>query len=268
MAQDLMDLDSAMVRTPGGKQVMAVAAADVALDVALQDQTSRLIDRFVTRKISVTTLTAPVAFDDRVVNVAPGHGFVAEDMIEIEEGPYSFQASVISVATNALTVNSPLCRAFSVAAIVRRTNPNLNIDGSVTPVIFTAKPPAGVRWDINILSLNMLDDTDMDDGKFGGITMLSRGVVYRTVDGDTNNIFNSRNNGCFRRHCDQLEYSPKAPAGQYGLHAVRYFNSQRGDGVARRIGGDEISEFQAVVADNLTGLAKFFVVVRGHVVED
>ena len=61
MAQDLLDYDSAMVKTPAGKHAMAVAAADVPLDVAIQDQTSRLVDRFLTQKLGTTTLTASQA---------------------------------------------------------------------------------------------------------------------------------------------------------------------------------------------------------------
>ena len=60
----------------------------------------------------------------------------------------------------------------------------------------------------------------------------------------------------------------KTPAGSFGFNCIRYFNSQTGDGVARRIGGEDISEFQCIVADDLTALSTFQVVVRGHVVED
>jgi len=240
------------------------------IDVSLQDQISPVVDCFLTQKHGTATLAIPTAFDDRTITLVAGHGFTNGSMIEIDNGDMRFyQSRVISVATNVLTVTNPLPFVFPVTSIVKRVSPNMNIDGSVAPIVFTAHPPAGVEWDINILSVNMLDDTVMDDAKFGGITALANGVIFRTVNGETQNIFTALDNGCFLRHCDtENPYSDKAPAGLYGFNSKRHFNGQNGDGVARRIGGDEINEFQAVVADNLTGLSRFWCVIRGHAVED
>jgi hypothetical protein len=241
------------------------------IDVNLQDQYTPIVDCFITQKLGTATLATATAFDDRTITLEAGHGFTNNSMIEIDSGTGLFyQSRVLTVATNTITVTNPLPCVFPVTSTVRRVSPDLTVNGSVTPVIFSAKPPAGVQWDINILSINILDNAEMDDSKFGGITALTNGVLYRTVNDCTQNIFNSLDNGCFRRHCDtENPYSDRAGGtGLYGLNTKRHFNSQQGDGVARRIGGHDISEFQAVVADDLTGLTRFWCVIRGHVVED
>lgn len=251
---------------------MAIGSRPKVTDVALQDQSSPIVDVFLTRKLGTCTLAAPVAFDARTLTLVAGHGFTADllngNMIEISEGGRWFQSRVKTVSTNTLTVNNPFCCAFTTAATVKRVTHDMNINASASPVLYTALPPTGVQWDINIMSFNMLDDTAMDDSKFGGIPALSNGVVYRTVDGETQIIFNSLDNGCFLRHCDTEDpYSAKAPAGLYGFNAKRRMNGQNGDGVARRLGGSEVNEFQAVVYDDLSGLTRFWTVLRGHVVE-
>jgi len=197
-------------------------------DIMVQDQNSPLVDRFLTHKLADVAIAEDIEFNDRTATLEPGHGFEESDMLEV----------------------------------------NYN-DGSVTPVIFETRPPAGVLWDINILSVNMLDQTAMDDEKFGGIPGPINGVVFRTVnDVMAENIFTAVDNSCFIRHCDtENPYSEKAPAGYYGFNAKRRFNGQQGDGVSRRIGGDYHS-FQAIIAADVTGLDRFWMVVRGHVVEN
>lgn len=240
------------------------------VDVAIQDQISPGIDVFFTRKLGTATLASPTAFEDRTITLAPGHGFVAGNMIEIDNNDTRFYQSRVRLVTgDVLTVTNPLCFAFPVAANIKRVSPDLNVNASSAPIIFSVIPPLGVRWDVNILSINILDGSPMDDSLFGGIPALTNGVVFRTVDGQTRNIFTAVDNGCFRRHCDTDDpYSDKAPAGLYGFNSKRHFNGQNGDGVAKRIGGEDIAQIQAVVADDLTGLTRLWCVVRGHVVED
>lgn len=241
----------------------------VKIDVVIQDQHSQVVDRFVTRKLNTATLAIPAIKDARTLTLAAGHNFVSGNMIEIDDGTKSYQSRVINVATNVLTVTNPIVCGFAVTSNVYRVSPDLNVNGSVAPVTFTCKPPANVKWDINILSINMLDDTPMDDGTFGGIPAITNGTIFRTVDGDIEHIFTAIDNGCFRRHCDTDDpYSDKAPSGIYGLNVKRYFNSQNGDGVSRRIGIGGSGEFQVIVQDNLTALSRFWVVLRGHIVED
>jgi hypothetical protein len=243
------------------------------LNTALQDQFSPLVDRFLTRKLSDVTLLNDASFGATTITLSPGHGFTngpaATEMIEIDYLTSQYQSRVKSVAGDVITVTNPLCCAIPAGTAGARVSPDGNVNGSVTPVVMQTSPPDGVLWDINILSINMLDATAMDDSTFGGISGFTGSVLYRTVnDVMAENIFTAIDNGCYKRHCDTEDpYSDKAPAGLYGFNAKRRFNGQQGDGVSRRIGGD-YHTFQAVISGDLTGLDRFWNVVRGHVVED
>ncbi len=238
-------------------------------DVFIQDQSTPIVDYFLTRKLGDAELAVAVEFDDREITLVAGHGFVVGNMIEIDDGDkLLYQSRVLGVTGDVISVANPVCYPFAVTANVRRVTQDGNVVGSpAAPIIYSIKPPPGVEWDINILSVNMLDGTVMDDATFGGIAGPINGVVYRVIDGDCNNIFTAVDNSCFIRHCDWAMYSDKAPAGQYGFNAKRYFNSQTGDGVSVRIGGADVAEFQAVIAADISGLNRFWNVVRGHVVE-
>ena len=253
----------------GGRSSMIVTSDGRArADVWLQDQYTDVVDRFLTRKLGEATLALPTAFDDRTITLQPGHNFVGGDMIEIDDGTKrQYQSRVMSVTGDVLTVVNPLCFAYDTTANVKRVTQDGNVDGSVTPIVFSMFPPAGVQWDINILAVNMLDNKVMDDGKFGGLAAPIPGVVYRVVNDNCNNIFTAVDNSCYIRHCDWAQYSDRAPSGQYGFNAKRYFNGQSGDGVSIRIGGSEVHRFEMVIAANLTGLDRFWNVIRGHVVE-
>lgn len=243
------------------------------IDVSVQDQYSAIIDRFLTRTLSDVTIASPISFGDRTVTLSAGHGFTFpapfQEMLEIEYAGVQYQSRVDGVAGNVISVSNPFCCDFPAGIGGRRTSPDANIDGSVTPVVFSTSPPDGVLWDINILAVNMLDQTVMDDSKFGGIAGPIAGAIYRTVnDFRAENIFTAVDNSCFIRHCDtEQPYSEKAPAGYYGFNAKRRFNGQQGDGVSRRIGG-VFHRFECIIYSDVTGLDRYWNVVRGHVVQD
>lgn len=282
----LGSLSDCFVYLPNGKRAMVVGDGNIPLDISITDQATPVVDKFLTQKLADVTLASPVSLDDRTVTLEAGHGFTAPGMIEIEEGIHTYQSRVIAVDTNTLTVTNPFCCDFTTAAIARRVSPDMNINASaVAPVVFSQKPPEGIRLDINILAINIRDGSAMDDTTFGGIPALTNGVVFRTLDGNAQNIFTAIDNGCIIRHCDTGDpFTDRAPAGEYALNSKRRFNGQQGDGVARRIVGENVhkkefiggelidvtippSEFQAIIADNLTGLTRFWCVIRGHQVE-
>jgi len=248
-------------------------------DVAIQDQSSAIVDRFLTRALGVVEVAVDIPFGARSITLQEGHGFTnppativpstPTEMIELSYAGKQYQSRVYSVVGNVIGVTNPICIAIPAGTVGARTSPDGNVLGTnANPVIMSTSPPAGVEWDINIMSVNMLDQSAMDDAKFGGIDAPINGVVYRTVnDVMAENIFTAVDNSCFIRHCDvENPYSDKAPSGFYGFNTKRRFNGQQGDGVSRRIGGDYHS-FQAISYADLTGLDRFWNVIRGHVVD-
>lgn len=247
-------------------------------DVKIQDQYTRLIDRFLTQKQGEFTTASPISLNDTVISLEPGHGFTdppttitpstPTQMIEIECEGIQVQSRVIRVTGDDITVSNPFPCSTPAGTVGDRSTPDCNVDGSTTKQYFNTKPAAGVLWDVAVLSVNMLDQKAMDDSTFGGLDAPIRGCVYRTINDNTaENIFTAVDNSCYIRHCDTEEpYSDKAPAGYYGFNTKRRFNGQANDGVTRRIGGD-FHRFEIVIQDDLTGLDRFWNVVRGHVVE-
>jgi len=245
-------------------------------DVLIQDQTSRLVDRFLTIDLNEITLASDVSFGDTIMELEAGHGFTdpptsitpetPTQMIEIEFGGIQFQSRVISVESDVITVSNPLCCDIPAGTTGKRVSPDCNVDATDGVIAYTS-PPTGVEWDINILCVNMLDQSAMDDSTFGGLPAPLNGVVYRTINTTmAENIFTAVDNSCFIRHCDtENPYSNKAPSGYYGFNSKRRFNGQQGDGVSRRIGGD-YHRFEVVLQDDLSGLSRFWNVIRGHVV--
>lgn len=240
-------------------------------DTFLQDQFSTLVDRFLTRTFQSVTTAATTTFRSKTIVLEAGHGFGTSgfsEMIEINYNGQQYQSRVLSVATNTITVTNPIPWEIPAATEGARTSPDCNVNGSTTPVVFSTQPPPGVKWDINILSVNMLDQTAMDDSTFGGIEAPITGVIYETINTTrSEHILTAVDNSCFIRHCDtENPYSNKAPAGYYGFNAKRRFNGQQGDGVSRRI-GEEFHKFQVTVTADLRGLDRYWNVIRGHVVE-
>jgi hypothetical protein len=174
---------------------------------------------------------------------------------------------VINVATDTITVDRPLDFAFTSASTLGRiVTTEMAVSGSLaSPQIFSIRAGATER-DHTRLIVSMLDDTTMDDGRFGGGTALANGLVFRIVNSFQKTIFNWKSNGEMANFCYDVSYSDKAPAGQYGLRARISFGGQDKHGVVLRLGTNDVLQF--VVQDDLTGLVSLKAVVQGHITED
>ncbi len=239
-----------------------------AVPVNIQDQHSEPIDLYFCQKFLTTAPSAPALLDARSITLNSVAGVSAGKCIDIYENGRSFQALVQSVVGNTVTFNCPADQAFSTNAVVEFGNWNMNIDGSVTRVIYKISPPAGTTWDINRVIIGILDDVAMDDAKFGGITALTNGVVFRVKDGYTKNLFVVNDNGGFRERSFDAQYSDKAPSGQYGFGVRKTFNGQEKSGVTIRLNGDTSDELEVIIQDNLTALTKMAVVANGHATQN
>lgn len=260
----------------GGESIITVETGLVGavknLDVAVQDQHSDIVDVYMCTFLNAVTLASAATVNTRTVTLEAGHGFVVGDVLCMKNGTW-YQGRVINVATNVITVNQPFNETFPIGFVGNRTNSNMAVNGSVTPVTFTMRPPEGKKWDITRLLMVIRDDAAMDDGKFGAITGgLAVGTMFRVKKSATqyNNLFNARTNGEFAIRAYDVQYTDATlgPSGQYGLRVRRSFNGYDKNGVVIRLKGDGVEEFQIVVQDDLTSLAYFQAVIQGHVVEE
>lgn len=240
-----------------------------AMPVNIQDQTSVIVDVYMCQLINAVTLASNTTIDTYDVTLVAGHGVVVGNILCFKEGASFFQAEVLTVVTNTITLDRPLDFAFTTAAVVERTTNDMNVDGSVTRQIFRISPVNTTnKLDVTKIIFSIEDNAAMDTSTFGGLTKLARGIVLRKKDGTYKSIFNAKNNDDFLHHCAEYGFIDKAPAGYYGFRAIKKFAGQENHGVTIRLDPALSDELQVIVQDNLTGLTDFHVIVHGHVVTD
>ncbi len=243
------------------------SAINIFGDVFMQDQTSPIVDYYFPIPEYDLQLAEDAVLESRELVVTDASNLTIGDYIVIKEEYRSYQAEIIGISTNTLTMDIPVEYEFSTDSIIESRSIYLNVDGSVTPVIASIKPPEGTQIDINMISMGMLDSKDMDDAIFGGITELTRGIVLRKhCPAEIRNIFNAKTNGQLALRT-RLEYTSKAPAGFYGLRASKYMNGPEGNGVAVRLNGNNQESLKLIIQDDLTTMENFTATVRGHIVE-
>lgn len=232
--------------------------------VMVQDRENPYVQVRLTLVINTVTLASPGTINTNTINLQAGHGVVTGNVINLQENQSVYQGIVTNVVVNAITLDTPLNATYSVSALAQRATDNLaTANGSVTPVAYSIAPRNGA-WHIVSMLISITDNTAMDDGTFGGIPALAKGVVFRRKDGVYVNLFNAKTNGDFQLYCDLVTYSTKAPAGSFGVNIIDNFNS--GHGIVIRLDSATGDELQAIIQDDLTSLSTFRVSFSGHVV--
>lgn len=192
------------------------------IDVNIQSQINQIVQFFLmSEDKSDIGLTSPAAKDAVTLAMTSGHGFTTgstgyEDWIAIWENGNFDQSQVISVAGDNIGIRVPLARAYTTAAVIVRGKINMSVDGSVTPKKFYFRPrQSTVPFDISTEMVIMAHSADTDDGKFGGVAALTNGMLYRRVNGYTENLGNYRMNQSFRDRGWDVSYPTKAPSGTF-----------------------------------------------------
>jgi len=240
------------------------------VDVAVQDQTTDLVNSYMHRHTGASaTLTADTTIDDYVLDVESGHGFNATELVCLKENGRFYQGTILSTTATTITLDTPLDYAYTIGSLCTSSILDLTVNGSpASPLIYHIKPPSGVKWDIVRILFYIEDDSAMDDGKFGGISALTNGIVLRSKNGTYLNIANVKTNGDFAQIAFDRDYVAKPPAGTgHSMIVRRTFGGQSKNGVVIRLDGDKDDELEVIVRDDLTGLSHFHVIVQGHVVQ-
>lgn len=238
-------------------------------DVFIQDQTTELVDVFFCKLLNVVNLASNVLIDTSTASFNAWHNFAVGDMACFKELSHFFQAQVIAVNTNTITIDRPFDYAFTTSAWVQRTTNEVNTNWSITPQIYMISPVwITKKFDITKIIFHIEDDTAMDSGKFWGITALTKGVVLRKKDGVYKSIFNIKTNWDFAQHCAIIQYDDKAPSGQYWFRAIKEISWQQNHGVVIRLDPALNDELQIIIQDDLTAIKEFHCIALGHVVDD
>lgn len=250
---------------------IANVGANSGLDVNVSDQATEPEDILFVEELSSFTLAADTVASGVTAaslvytfTATAGHGIAPlDELILIDTASERvLQAEAIGVVGNVITIDRPIDFVYPAATTLGRiTNSNMAVNGSVTPQIFTARA-GSTPLDFVRFLVTMLDDTSMDDGKFGGITALSNGLVFRIVNSFQKTIFNFKTNGDIAQFCYDTNYASKAPGGQYGFNARITFGGQSKHGVVLRLTTNDV--LQWVVQDDLTGLNSLRIAGEGH----
>ena len=267
------------VYSEGADGALRVDAYATEFDVAVQDQTTEIVDLHLSEWLSDFSLTAGYAINDRVVRgeVDPGFVPLPGQTVCLKEGVAFYQAKIISASPVGgdeydLELDSPLDFAYTDVAACSIRNEDLAVDGSTTPVEFFVSPvnlDDGVAWDIVRFIGAMLVDGTPDGTRFGDIVGgLTYGIVFRSENGIFKNIFNAKTNNDLAAHMYDLTYDDRAqPQSGYAVRFRRTFGGPSKNGVTVRINASTADKFVCIVQDDLTDLLDFQVIAQGHVVD-
>lgn len=237
------------------------------VNVVVQDSTSPAIASLFSKEVSAFTLASdtPMSTIDTLYytfTATTGHGLSddpASKIILLDiVGDREFIAIVKEVTGDVIRLDRPIDHVFPAStSLCRIITQDMNVDGSVTPQIFTIR--AGVNpTDYTAIALTMLNNTAMDDSTFGGLGKLTNGLVLRIVDGYQKTIFNFKTNADIKSFMSGI-YSDKAPSGFFSFNAE--VRTRDTFGVVLRVSGN--SAIQWIVQDDLRGLDELTSSVMG-----
>lgn len=244
-----------------------------AIDIAIQDQTSLPLSIYFTdNDVVEPIITTPADAGVYEIEVDDTAGIAVDGShaIEILQNGRIFQSIVLGTTATSITFASPLDFDIDKDAIVQVSNWSMNVDGSTTPVIYAVRPPAGIKWDITNIMISMVGSQTMDDGTFGPLGAITKGVIVLMKNHVTKTLGLFTNNGGFFEWGASVVYPTKPPSGAFAVQIRKQYGGQENAGVVIRLDGDNGEELQFIIQDDLSDakLTKFAATVIGHVVED
>lgn len=198
--------------------------------------------------------------DSYDIELVGGHGYVPNDLIFIANTTRSFQAKILSVNVNTLTLDAPIDHIFTVGTTVTiKFEDNMKVDGSVTPIEFGFGLGATATKGIRMTGLRIIiaSSGSMDDSTFGDLSALTRGIVLKQtlLSGEQRNLFNAKTNGGLGLIVNNKQYTAKAGGGEnaveFGWDLVGETNSVLEFGVSDRLDliiQDDLSTLTAMSA--------------------
>lgn len=248
--------------------------ANGSLPVTLQDQTTPPVILPMSKTKNVpTTTTVATAIDDYTITLASVTGYIDGNYIALinDELDQIFLAYQVGApAGNVITLDRPLDYAFPIGSVVHAANTNMNVDGSVTPQIFSIRGgeiSAGIPnvLDITRVMLGMRCDSAADLSTFGNLAALTKGITLRKTDGSYYNIVNWKTNGEIGTTAfDMTIHAATNPIqGVDGVLARLTFGGQNKMGVVVRLGPTE--DLELIINDDLTDLVRFGMLAEGHI---
>ena len=239
--------------------------------VFIQDQTTEDVDLYLHQVLNSITLAANTIVDSRTIDLVAGHNVVAGNGIMLSQEADFSQFIVLSVATDTITLDSPVDKVYKTQATCTRNTIDMRVDGSSTAEVFQIAPISGQVWDVTRIILVMESTSNqMDFTGFGSLSALTNGCVLRREDGNRKNLFNWKSNGDFINRSFDNVFQAKTGGGGSGFTARATYGGQSKRGVTIRLSGENGEALQVVIQDAITAagtLTRFNVIAQGHVVQ-
>lgn len=254
-------------------EIVSPLESNGAIPVNIQDQHSRALDLFFGQIGDLTTLSVLADSNNMTLTLTDTTGFVDGVTVGIfsiaDPEVFYLGTQLGSPVGNVITIDTPIDGTFPINSSVASVDTNMAVDGSSTTQVFQIGPvgPGSTQeLDITRIMGHILDGNSMDDGKFGGISALTNGIVLRHNNHVLQNIWNAKTNGELALLTYDTSYSDKAPSGSYGFNFRNTFAGPSKHGVTLRLEPGDTLEI--LIQDDLTGLDSFKMMAQGHVVTD
>lgn len=243
------------------------------IDVTLQDQTTPVVLANFNQIVAQTTTSQATAIDDTDVEVTSATGIVVGHLFTLFNATEErfFFAHVLTIVSTTITIDTPLDFAFPSGTFIDSGIDDLAVNGSSTPQVFGLRgggTPEGVDLDFDCVQLSITCQTTSASNlaKFGNLTALANGLVFRRRDGTHQNIFNVKSNSEINEKFTKFEFFvADPPQGQDGFGATIVFGGQDNYGVVLRIGAGE--DLEIIVQDDLSTLTSLKIMAKGSIVK-
>jgi hypothetical protein len=222
-------------------------------------------------RIVFSTLTAAVtSIDSKTIVVDDATGIIVGHFVIMFNATLgtAYYGTVLNIATNTLTMDTPINDVYPVGSNVDATVTNMAVDGSVTPVKFRRRG-AGITnltktLIISRLMFQMFTDTVPNFDTFGDIARLENGVVMREINGSITHIFNIKSNADLASLTfDYNVYQATNPAqGEDGLTARLSFGGDSKIGAAIELKSTE--DLEIIIQDDLSDIVIFKIIAEGY----
>lgn len=184
-------------------------------------------------------------------------------------GDRFFFSTILNIVGNTLTMDRPVDYTYLDGSEVTYSNINMAVDGSITPIHFhlrTGTPSIPSSVDITRIIIMCECSGAVDLNKFGDISGgLTRGLLFRKLNGDTHNILNVKTNlELAGLTYDFTVFDATHPTqGINGFATMLTFAGENKIGTALRI--TQYGQLGLIVQDDLSSLTSLQVVFEGHV---
>ena len=172
------------------------------LPVTLQDQNTPVVIVPLNKVSNTTTVSITGVIGQSTIEVTVTTGFADGTFVviaDIANDRYYTGRQIGAVDGNTVTLDTPLDFAYAVGSQITNGITNMNVNGDVTPQVFSLRASdPGLPTIVDVTRLMFLCTTadTVDLSTFGDIAGgLTKGIVIRRRDGTYNNILNAKTNG-------------------------------------------------------------------------